>query len=49
MRECDIDNARYILVVGRWRRGESVSLKAARNSLVSLEVAAHAQMAFTKA
>lgn len=33
----------------RWRRGESVSLKAARNSLVSLEVAAHAQMAFTKA
>jgi hypothetical protein len=47
MRECDIDNA--FLVVGRWRRGESVSLKAARNSLVSLEVAAHAQMAFTKA
>ena len=32
----------------RWRRGESVSLKAARNSMVSLEVAAHAQMAFVK-
>lgn len=32
----------------RWRRGESVSLRAARNSMVSLEVAAHAQMAFVK-
>ncbi len=28
----------------RWRRGEAVSLKAARDSMVSLEVAAHAQM-----
>lgn len=28
----------------RWRRGEAVSLKAARDNMVSLEVAAHAQM-----
>jgi hypothetical protein len=28
----------------RWRRGEAVSLKAARDSMVSLEVAAHSQM-----
>jgi|TARA_B110000967_G_scaffold189828_1_gene213914 hypothetical protein len=33
----------------RWRRGEAVSLKAARDSMVSLEVAAHAQMYMTKA
>ena len=33
----------------RWRRGEAVSLKAARDSMVSLEVAAHAQMFMTKA
>lgn len=30
----------------RWRRGESVSLKAARDSMVSLEVAAHSQLVF---
>jgi hypothetical protein len=29
----------------RWRRGESVSLEAARNSMVSLEVAAQSQLA----
>jgi len=29
----------------RWRRGESVSLKTARDSMVSLEVAAHSQLA----
>jgi len=28
----------------RWRRGESVSLKTARDSMVSLEVAAHSQL-----
>ena len=33
----------------RWRRGESVSLKTARDSMVSLEVAAHSQLAFRKA
>ena len=33
----------------RWRRGEAVSLKAARDTMVSLEVAAHAQMYMTKA
>jgi len=32
----------------RWRRGESVSLKAARDSMVSLEAAAQAQMFLTK-
>ena len=32
----------------RWRRGEAVSLKAARDSMVSLEAAAHAQMYMTK-
>ena len=32
----------------RWRRGESVSLKAARDSMVSLEVAAHSQLALGK-
>jgi len=32
----------------RWRRGESVSLKAARDSMVSLEVAAHSQLVFGK-
>ena len=33
----------------RWRRGEAVSLKASRDSMVSLEVAAHSQMYLTKA
>jgi hypothetical protein len=33
----------------RWRRGESVSLKTARDSMVSLEVAAHSQLALRKA
>lgn len=32
----------------RWRRGEAVSLKAARDNMVSLEMAAHAQMFMTK-
>ena len=32
----------------RWRRGEAVSLEAARNSMVSLEAAAHSQMVFQK-
>jgi len=32
----------------RWRRGESVSLKTARDSMVSLELAQHAQMVYTK-
>ena len=32
----------------RWRRGESVSLKAARDSMVSLELAQHAQMVYSK-
>jgi len=31
----------------RWRRGESVSLKTARDSLVSLELAQHAQMVYS--
>jgi len=31
----------------RWRRGESVSLKAARDSMVSLELAQHAQMVYS--
>ena len=30
----------------RWRRGESVSLKSARDSMVSLEVASHSQLVF---
>ena len=30
----------------RWRRGESVSLKAARDSMVSLELAQYAQMTY---
>jgi hypothetical protein len=30
----------------RWRRGETVSLKAARDTMVSMEVAAHSQIAF---
>ena len=30
----------------RWRRGECVSQEAARNSMVSLEAAAHSQMVF---
>lgn len=29
----------------RWRRGEAVSLKSARDSMVSIEVAAHSQLA----
>jgi hypothetical protein len=33
----------------RWRRGESVSLKTARDSMVSLEVAAHSQLALRPA
>ena len=33
----------------RWRRGESVSLKSARDSMVSLEVAAHSQLAMRPA
>ncbi len=33
----------------RWRRGEAVSLKSARDSMVSLEVAAHSQLALRKA
>ena len=32
----------------RWRRGEAVSLKAARDSMVSLEVAAHSQLFMSK-
>ena len=32
----------------RWRRGESVSLNEARNAMVSIEAAAHAQMVFQK-
>lgn len=32
----------------RWRRGESVSLKAARDAMTSLEVAQHAQMVYTQ-
>jgi hypothetical protein len=46
-------NAQRSLVVSlwqdaRWRRGESVSLEAARNQMVSLEAAAHSQMVFQK-
>jgi len=32
----------------RWRRGETVSLKAARDTMVSLEVAAHSQLYMSK-
>jgi hypothetical protein len=32
----------------RWRRGESVSLKAARDSMVGLELASQAQMVYQK-
>ena len=32
----------------RWRRGESVSLKTARDTMVPLELAQHAQMAYSK-
>ena len=32
----------------RWRRGESVSLKTARDTLVPLELAQHAQMVYTQ-
>jgi hypothetical protein len=32
----------------RWRRGEAVSLKAARDNMVSLEVAAQSQMFLMK-
>ena len=31
----------------RWRRGESVSLKTARDTMVPLELAQHAQMAYS--
>jgi hypothetical protein len=33
----------------RWRRGESVSLKTARDTMVPLELAQHAQMVYAKA
>lgn len=33
----------------RWRRGESVSLKTARDAMVGLELAQHAQMVYSKA
>tara|TARA_B100001094_G_scaffold316352_1_gene357448 strand:+ start:273 stop:947 length:675 start_codon:yes stop_codon:yes gene_type:complete len=33
----------------RWRRGEAVSLKSARDAMVSIEANAHAQMFMTKA
>jgi len=32
----------------RWRRGESVSLKTARDAMTGLELAQHAQMAYSK-
>jgi len=32
----------------RWRRGEAVSLESSRNSMVSIEAAAHSQMVFQK-
>ena len=32
----------------RWRRGECVSLEAARNAMVSIEAAAHSQLVFNK-
>ena len=32
----------------RWRRGESVSLKTARDSMTSLELAQHAQMVYSQ-
>ena len=32
----------------RWRRGESVSLKTARDSMTGLELAQHAQMVYSK-
>tara|TARA_B100001057_G_scaffold488993_1_gene574399 strand:+ start:237 stop:470 length:234 start_codon:yes stop_codon:yes gene_type:complete len=32
----------------RWRRGEAVSLKAARDSMTSLELAQHAQMVYSQ-
>ena len=32
----------------RWRRGEAVSLEASRNSMVSVEAAAHSQMVFQR-
>lgn len=32
----------------RWRRGESVSLKTARDTLVPLELAQHSQMVYSK-
>jgi hypothetical protein len=45
-----IAHAHFPLFVSqaRWRRGESVSLKSARDSMVSLEVAAHSQLALGK-
>ena len=32
----------------RWRRGESVSLESARNAMVGIEAAAHAQLVYQK-
>ena len=37
-----------LLADARWRRGESVSLKTARDTLVPLELAQHAQMVYSK-
>lgn len=34
----------FLCSQARWRRGEAVSLKAARDNMVSLEAAAHAQV-----
>ena len=39
----------YLWQDARWRRGESVSLKTARDSMVGLELAQHAQMVYSKA
>jgi hypothetical protein len=38
----------FLFQDARWRRGESVSLKTARDSMVSLELAQHAQMVYQK-
>lgn len=42
-------NPIYLWQDARWRRGESVSLKTARDTMVPLELAQHAQMAYSKA
>tara|TARA_X000001036_G_C20577356_1_gene765250 strand:+ start:691 stop:810 length:120 start_codon:yes stop_codon:yes gene_type:complete len=34
--------------VRSWRRGESVSLESARNAMVGIEAAAHAQLVYQK-